>query len=133
MKLYVKLTISKHIFCSIPFSVDDISKSMEQIDISDIDPPPLIRENSGFSFLLPRPDWQFWLQNWSTGVLTHHHQDIKSHSGIYITECWIVDFGYLRNRSLYLTHDIHFLVVSKTDETKQIIPLRYYFFGVGVK
>ncbi|KZV36622.1 myosin-9 [Dorcoceras hygrometricum] len=38
---------------SIPFSVDDISKSMEQIDISDIEPPPLIRENSGFSFLLP--------------------------------------------------------------------------------
>ncbi|KAF7805219.1 myosin-11-like isoform X1 [Senna tora] len=41
---------------SIPFSVDDISKSMEQIDISDIEPPPLIRENSGFSFLLPRID-----------------------------------------------------------------------------
>ncbi|XP_061371367.1 myosin-9-like isoform X2 [Gastrolobium bilobum] len=41
---------------SIPFSVDDISKSMEQMDISDIEPPPLIRENSGFSFLLPRPD-----------------------------------------------------------------------------
>ncbi|WJX80267.1 hypothetical protein P8452_63289 [Trifolium repens] len=41
---------------SIPFSVDDISKSNEQIDISDIEPPPLIRENSGFSFLLPRPD-----------------------------------------------------------------------------
>lgn len=41
---------------SIPFSVDDISKSMEQIDISDIEPPPLIRENSGFSFLLPRSD-----------------------------------------------------------------------------
>ncbi|PIA36510.1 hypothetical protein AQUCO_03400422v1 [Aquilegia coerulea] len=39
---------------SIPFSVDDISKSMEQIDISDIEPPPLIRENSGFMFLLPR-------------------------------------------------------------------------------
>ncbi|THG19351.1 hypothetical protein TEA_026325 [Camellia sinensis var. sinensis] len=36
---------------SIPFSVDDISKSMDQIDISDIEPPPLIRENSGFSFL----------------------------------------------------------------------------------
>ncbi|KAF5936706.1 hypothetical protein HYC85_024212 [Camellia sinensis] len=35
---------------SIPFSVDDISKSMDQIDISDIEPPPLIRENSGFSF-----------------------------------------------------------------------------------
>ncbi|KAL9273072.1 Myosin-11-like protein, partial [Drosera capensis] len=42
---------------SIPFSVDDISKSMEQtIDISDIEPPALIRENSGFSFLLPRAD-----------------------------------------------------------------------------
>ncbi|XP_022745847.1 myosin-11-like [Durio zibethinus] len=41
---------------SIPFSVDDLSKSMEQIDISDIEPPPLIRENSGFSFLLPRTD-----------------------------------------------------------------------------
>ncbi|KAG0482871.1 hypothetical protein HPP92_010955 [Vanilla planifolia] len=39
---------------SIPFSVDDISKSMEQIDISDIEPPPLIRENSGFMFLLPQ-------------------------------------------------------------------------------
>ncbi|KAK6944781.1 Dilute domain, partial [Dillenia turbinata] len=32
---------------SIPFSVDDISKSMPQVDISDIDPPPLIHENSG--------------------------------------------------------------------------------------
>ncbi|CAN1233427.1 XI-E [Linum perenne] len=41
---------------SIPFSVDDLSKSMEQIDISDIEPPHLIRENSGFSFLLPRTD-----------------------------------------------------------------------------
>ncbi|KAL1546121.1 myosin-11-like isoform X1 [Salvia divinorum] len=39
---------------SIPFSVDEISKSMEQIDIADIDPPPLMGENSGFSFLLPR-------------------------------------------------------------------------------
>ncbi|KAF7817809.1 myosin-11-like isoform X1 [Senna tora] len=41
---------------NIPFSVDDLSKSMEQIDISDVESPPLIRENSGFSFLLPRPD-----------------------------------------------------------------------------
>ncbi|GMI94274.1 MYOSIN XI E [Hibiscus trionum] len=41
---------------SIPFSVDDISRSMEQIDIADIEPPPLIRENIGFSFLLPRSD-----------------------------------------------------------------------------
>ena len=42
---------------SIPFSVDDISKSMKQVEIADIDPPPLIRENSGFGFLLPRPEW----------------------------------------------------------------------------
>ncbi|KAK6941316.1 Myosin, N-terminal, SH3-like [Dillenia turbinata] len=41
---------------SIPFSVDDISKSMQQVDISDIDPPPLIRENSGFIFLHQRSD-----------------------------------------------------------------------------
>ncbi|KAI3762096.1 hypothetical protein L1987_52519 [Smallanthus sonchifolius] len=41
---------------SIPFSVDDISKSMEQIEISDVETPPLIRENSGFSFLLPQAD-----------------------------------------------------------------------------
>ncbi|KMZ68017.1 Myosin-11 [Zostera marina] len=38
---------------SIPFSVDDISKSMEQIDITDVEPPTLIRENSSFVFLLP--------------------------------------------------------------------------------
>ncbi|KAL7147023.1 hypothetical protein ABFS83_06G080800 [Erythranthe nasuta] len=39
---------------SIPFSVDEISKSMEQIDIADVEPPSQIGENSGFSFLLPR-------------------------------------------------------------------------------
>ncbi|CAI0473412.1 unnamed protein product [Linum tenue] len=36
---------------SIPFTVDDISKSMEHVDVAEIEPPPLIRENSGFSFL----------------------------------------------------------------------------------
>ncbi|CAA7395580.1 unnamed protein product [Spirodela intermedia] len=41
---------------SIPFSVDDFSKSIEQVDISDVEPPPLIRENSGFVFLLPHSD-----------------------------------------------------------------------------
>ncbi|XP_042508452.1 myosin-17-like isoform X2 [Macadamia integrifolia] len=41
---------------SIPFSVDDISKSMQQIDIADIDPPPLIRDNAGFIFLLQWPE-----------------------------------------------------------------------------
>ncbi|MED6186014.1 hypothetical protein PIB30_062642 [Stylosanthes scabra] len=41
---------------SIPFSVDDISKSMEPVEVADIDPPPLIRENSGFGFLLSRSE-----------------------------------------------------------------------------
>ncbi|MQL92688.1 hypothetical protein Taro_025315 [Colocasia esculenta] len=41
---------------SIPFTVDDISKSMTQMDVSDIDPPPLIRENSGFAFLMQRAE-----------------------------------------------------------------------------
>ncbi|GAV72973.1 Myosin_head domain-containing protein/IQ domain-containing protein/DIL domain-containing protein/Myosin_N domain-containing protein [Cephalotus follicularis] len=41
---------------SIPFSVDDISKSMQQVDIADVEPPPLIRENSSFGFLLPRSE-----------------------------------------------------------------------------
>ncbi|KAJ4836843.1 hypothetical protein Tsubulata_018472 [Turnera subulata] len=41
---------------SIPFTLDDISKSMQEIEAPDIDPPPLIRENSGFSFLLQRSD-----------------------------------------------------------------------------
>lgn len=45
-----------HCLCSIPFSVDDLSKSTDQVDISDVEPPPLIHENSGFSFLLPRAD-----------------------------------------------------------------------------
>ncbi|KAK7332844.1 hypothetical protein VNO80_29600 [Phaseolus coccineus] len=43
---------------SIPFSVDDLAKSKELIDVSDLEPPPLLRENTGFSFLLPRPDGQ---------------------------------------------------------------------------
>ncbi|XP_074563080.1 myosin-17-like isoform X2 [Curcuma longa] len=41
---------------SIPFSVDDISKSMSEIDIADVDPPPLVRQNSGFAFLLQRKE-----------------------------------------------------------------------------
>ncbi|KAF3946059.1 hypothetical protein CMV_027634, partial [Castanea mollissima] len=41
---------------SIPFTVDDISKSMKHIEVPDIDPPPLIRENSGFTFLLQRSE-----------------------------------------------------------------------------
>ncbi|PWA97995.1 IQ motif, EF-hand binding site [Artemisia annua] len=41
---------------SIPFSVDDLSKSKDQINIADIEPPPLIRDNSGFSFLLLRSE-----------------------------------------------------------------------------
>ncbi|PPS17756.1 hypothetical protein GOBAR_AA02779 [Gossypium barbadense] len=41
---------------SIPFTVEDISKSLQKVDISDVDPPSIIRENSGFGFLLPRSD-----------------------------------------------------------------------------
>ncbi|KAL8040274.1 hypothetical protein ABFX02_10G087500 [Erythranthe guttata] len=41
---------------SIPFSVDDISKSMQTVDVADVEPPPLIRENSGFVFLHQRAD-----------------------------------------------------------------------------
>ncbi|KAG4124760.1 hypothetical protein ERO13_D10G058600v2 [Gossypium hirsutum] len=37
---------------SIPFSMDDISKSMQQTEVAEIDPPPLLRGHSGFSFLL---------------------------------------------------------------------------------
>ncbi|KAI7731891.1 hypothetical protein M8C21_010510 [Ambrosia artemisiifolia] len=39
---------------SIPFSTDDLTRSMDMISISDVDPPPLLRESSGFSFLAPR-------------------------------------------------------------------------------
>ncbi|XP_038987195.1 myosin-17-like isoform X1 [Phoenix dactylifera] len=39
---------------SIPFTVDDISKSMTEIEIADVDPPHLIHENSGFAFLQQR-------------------------------------------------------------------------------
>ncbi|XP_073278387.1 myosin-17-like [Primulina huaijiensis] len=41
---------------SIPFSVDDISKTMQKVDVADVEPPPLIRENSGFVFLHQRSD-----------------------------------------------------------------------------
>ncbi|THU65874.1 hypothetical protein C4D60_Mb05t08230 [Musa balbisiana] len=41
---------------SIPFTVDDISKSMTEIDIADVDPPALIRQNSGFAFLAERKE-----------------------------------------------------------------------------
>lgn len=38
---------------SIPFSVEDISKSMSDVDLAEIEPPPLLRENSAFQFLQP--------------------------------------------------------------------------------
>ncbi|BBN18619.1 myosin V [Marchantia polymorpha subsp. ruderalis] len=39
---------------SIPFTVDDISKSMSDIDLSDVDAPPLLRDNAAFNFLQPQ-------------------------------------------------------------------------------
>ncbi|XP_010537575.1 PREDICTED: myosin-5 [Tarenaya hassleriana] len=41
---------------SIPFSLDDVSKSMQSLEVAEIDPPPLIRQNSGFMFLLQKSD-----------------------------------------------------------------------------
>lgn len=41
---------------SIPFTVEEISKSIEQIEVPEIEPPPLIRANSGFTFLLQRAE-----------------------------------------------------------------------------
>ncbi|KAL8500655.1 hypothetical protein ACS0TY_020292 [Phlomoides rotata] len=37
---------------SIPFSMDEISQSFQDIDVSDVDPPPLLRQRSDFHFLL---------------------------------------------------------------------------------
>ncbi|KAK4483677.1 hypothetical protein RD792_010878 [Penstemon davidsonii] len=41
---------------SIPFSVDDLSKTVQKIDVIDVEAPPLIRENSSFVFLHQRSD-----------------------------------------------------------------------------
>ncbi|KAK4772709.1 hypothetical protein SAY86_014484 [Trapa natans] len=41
---------------SIPFSPEDISKSVDQVEVPEIVPPPLIRQNSGFTFLQQRAD-----------------------------------------------------------------------------
>ncbi|GAB2226409.1 hypothetical protein Drorol1_Dr00022214 [Drosera rotundifolia] len=41
---------------SIPFSADVLAKWTNQISVFDIELPPLIRENSGFGFLLPISD-----------------------------------------------------------------------------
>ncbi|KAF3496465.1 hypothetical protein DY000_02057485 [Brassica cretica] len=41
---------------SIPFLLEDISKSMPNVEVAEIDPPPLIRQNTSFMFLLERSD-----------------------------------------------------------------------------
>ncbi|KAJ8425290.1 hypothetical protein Cgig2_000371 [Carnegiea gigantea] len=41
---------------SIPFSLDDISSSMQLLGASDIDAPELLREHSGFQFLIHHPE-----------------------------------------------------------------------------
>ncbi|XP_024011447.1 myosin-17-like [Eutrema salsugineum] len=41
---------------SIPFAVEDISMSVQQLDVNNVEPPQLIRENAGFSFLLTREE-----------------------------------------------------------------------------
>ncbi|KAK4488660.1 hypothetical protein RD792_004431 [Penstemon davidsonii] len=37
---------------SIPFSMDEVSQSFQNIDVSDVEPPPLLRQKSDFHFLL---------------------------------------------------------------------------------
>ncbi|GJT31482.1 myosin-12 isoform X2 [Tanacetum coccineum] len=41
---------------SIPFSLEEISQSFLEVDLSDIDPPPLLRQRSDFHFLLQQID-----------------------------------------------------------------------------
>nr|DAD42073.1 TPA_asm: hypothetical protein HUJ06_000303 [Nelumbo nucifera] len=41
---------------SIPFSLEEISRSFQDISLSDVDPPPLLRQTSEFNFLLQRTD-----------------------------------------------------------------------------
>ncbi|CAN8292826.1 unnamed protein product [Cochlearia groenlandica] len=40
----------------IPFTLDDISKAMQNIEVAEISPPPLLRQNSSFMFLLETSD-----------------------------------------------------------------------------
>lgn len=41
---------------SIPFSMDEISRSFLDVDLTDVEPPPLLRQNSQFHFLLQDKD-----------------------------------------------------------------------------
>ncbi|KAL4200292.1 hypothetical protein AMTRI_Chr03g55660 [Amborella trichopoda] len=41
---------------SIPFSLEDISRSVLDISLSEVEPPPLLRHNSAFHFLLQRAE-----------------------------------------------------------------------------
>ncbi|XP_076944168.1 myosin-11-like [Bidens hawaiensis] len=42
---------------SIPFCTEDVTRSMDMIIVSDIEPPPLLRESSGFGFLASRSNY----------------------------------------------------------------------------
>ncbi|KAL3622382.1 hypothetical protein CASFOL_033793 [Castilleja foliolosa] len=44
---------------SIPFSMDEISQSFQDINVSDVDPPPLLRQRSDFHFLLQTTELDF--------------------------------------------------------------------------
>lgn len=58
-------------YCSIPFSVDDISKTMQTVDVADVEPPPLIRQNSGFVFLHQRSDQWYGTMRFGMVAFTH--------------------------------------------------------------
>ncbi|CAM6054233.1 unnamed protein product [Sphagnum tenellum] len=41
---------------SIPFSVEDIAKSTPEVDLAEVHPPPLLKDNAAFHFLQPQAD-----------------------------------------------------------------------------
>lgn len=41
--------------------MDEISQSFQDIDVSNVDPPPLLRQRSDFHFLLQTTEWEFWI------------------------------------------------------------------------
>ena len=43
---------------SIPFSMEEMFRSLSDISLSDVDPPPILRQRSDFHFLLQQTDWE---------------------------------------------------------------------------
>ena len=80
---------------------------MQHIEVPDIDPPPLIRENLGFTFLLQRSEWyqvfvilcqQSFLFH---GLLLLQHPKLMCHKPLHI-------FHWSRSMCNYINHFILF-------------------------